>query len=194
MLTTQFTWWHFSASQIGGGGKWQPPHHQSGQSGQISKHLCKHCIVGHWIQKRIFPEEQGQFANHTEQQNNAWPFFCFVFTVMMFYDVVGEPQGQRSVHLSDQRLQTHGAQSHPDCQRSVKLPSVREEICLSPGLSIITTGAILECVSIPIAPSADQTAFKLSSSHLSLNTVSWLDIRTMLCLDCLWENRYAEFP
>ena len=101
------------------------------------------------------------------------PLLSFlVFTVMMFYDVAGEPQGQRSVHLSDQRLQTHGAQSHPECQRSVKLPSVREEICLSPVLSIITTGAILECVSIPIAPSADQTAFKLSSSHLSLNTVS----------------------
>ena len=55
-----------------------------------------------------------------------------------------------------------------------KLPSVREEICLSPSLNIITTGAILECVSIPIAPSADQTAFKLSSSHLAQSKYSFL--------------------
>lgn len=166
---------------------------------------------------------QKLFIQHTLLRS-IMTFFQFLvfFWKDLWIMTSGEPAGQWSVHLSDQRLQTNRAQSQPHGQRSVvsqrKVAKCEREICLSPSLNIITRGANWELRGLgpqdkltstmtrefrhgpsnvsqfPSVHSPDQTAFKLSSSHLSLNTVSWLDIRTMLRLDCLWENRYAEFP
>ena len=167
-------------------------------SGQISKHLCEYGLT--IKPKNRISQGRNWSQNKRPRQNFFQPFFFwFYFSIVMFYDVTGEPQGQWSVHLSDQRLQTNRAQSQPHCQRSVarrKVAKCEREICLSPSLNIITRGANWELRGLgpqdkltstmlrefrhpplnvsqfPSVQSSDQTAFKLSSSHLSLNTVS----------------------
>ena len=84
-------------------------------SGQISTHLCEYGLT-------IRPKNNISRQKRPPKYSSAFLHDLFPglqFSIVMFYDVTGEPQGQWSVHLSDQRLQTNRAQSQPHCQRSV---------------------------------------------------------------------------
>ena len=143
-----------------------------------NQHLCKNTVTSEPIRIQPYHPPIICLTFHLDF------FFCLHFYILQIF-CSGEPPRQRSVHLSAERLQTHGAPSHPHCQRSAKLASVsRRYVC--PSVSILSQERalvlrtdshphireFLNVSQFPSLHSPNQTAFKLSSSHLSLNTVS----------------------
>ena len=141
-----------------------------------NQHLCKNTV---WqMNQTEYTGASSPPINILSYILSRYIFLCKPFLSHCFFS--GQPPRQWSVHLSTERLQTHGAPSHSQCQRSVKLASVtRRYVCPSVSIlsrpwswgqthisSSITHNMrvlrwILECVAIPIAPQPKPDSFQV---------------------------------